>query len=276
MVKVAGVQMISENGDVTKNRWKAVQFIREAADNGAKLICLPELWVTGYGMSTEEFQSLAERTEGETISLFRELAKELSVVLIVPFPELAVNSSSLQNMIYISAAIIDSNGSLLGIYRKSMLWGAEQQTFFPGERKYKVYETDIGKIGVLLCYDIEFPEPARMLALDGAELLVVPSVWSNKAEQRWDIQLPARALDNFVYVLGVNTVGDGACGKTKFVEPNGMVEEEASNEDECIIYGVVDRTKLLQVREEIPYLQDYPHEFRPIGMKQEVEKIKGA
>ncbi|MDG5787366.1 nitrilase-related carbon-nitrogen hydrolase [Evansella sp. AB-P1] len=277
MVKVAGIQMRSHKGKVEENREKAVHFARKAASQGAKLICLPELWVTGYGMDTDRFMQLSETVDGPTVSLFRQLAMELNVVFIVPFPERAENKFELgRESIFISAAVIDADGTICGVYRKSMLWGTERSTFSPGLKHYSVFNTEVGRVGVLICYDIEFPETARLLALDGADLIVAPSVWSFHAESRWDIQLPARALDNSLYVLGVNAVGEGACGKSKFISPNGAVLMEAPTTEERIIYGNVDKRELLQVRQEIPYMKDYPEDFIPIGKKEENEQIKGA
>ncbi|WP_257009775.1 nitrilase-related carbon-nitrogen hydrolase [Evansella halocellulosilytica] len=255
IVSVAAVQMHSAIGEVITNRQQAVEFVREAAANGAKLISLPELWVTGYGLETGEFHRLSEPADGETVSLFKQLANELKVVLIIPFPEKATKLG-IENM-FISAAIIDADGTVVGIYRKSMLWGEESRTFVRGEKRYHVYETAIGRIGVLICYDIEFPEPTRLLALQGADLLVVPSVWSKEAKSRWDIQLPARGLDNTIYVLGTNAVSGGACGKSKFIGPQGTVLNEASSIEEEIIYGEVDLQTLLETRKTIPYLKDY-------------------
>lgn len=278
-MKVAAIQMRSKKAYVEENRARAVKYVKEAAANGATLISLPELWVTGYGIDTDMAMRLSERTNGPTVTMFQQLAKELNVVLIVPFPEREVDDEQTDftnTPIYISAAVIDADGSLCGVYRKSMLWGEEKGPFQPGVKEYDVFQTSAGTVGVLICYDIEFPEPARLLALQGANLLIVPSVWSIKAEHRWDIQLPARALDNSVYVLGVNTIGEGACGKSKFVNPEGVVVDEASPHEEEIVYGVVELEMLQSVREEIPYLLDYPIEFTPGGNTKGSGKIKGA
>ncbi len=261
MIKIAAIQMRSEKALVDINRKKAVAFVKEAAANGAKLICLPELWVSGYGLKTSMFHQLAEHVEGTTVTMFQQLAKALRVVLIVPFPE----REELDKSLFISAAIINVDGKICGIQRKSLIWGTENKTFLPGEKKYPVYKTAAGNLGVLICYDIEFPEPARLLALQKADLIVVPSVWSIKAQQRWDIQLPARALDNSVYVLGVNAVSEGVCGKSKFISPRGTVLKEGSATNEGIIYGNIDMNTIQSVRNDIPYMKDYPPEFTPRG-----------
>ncbi|PYZ93449.1 nitrilase [Salipaludibacillus keqinensis] len=258
MLKVAGIQMNSTLHEKQKNRKKAINLIKQAAKNGAKIICLPELSMTGYHVNKESIPELAEHTDGETVQVFRDLASQLSVVLIVPFLEL--DSKNTNN--YISAAIIDTDGALCGIHRKSMLWGDEKQMFTPGDKTYQVYETSLCKIGVLICYDIEFPEPARSLAVKGAELLFVPSVWSVPAVSRWDIQLPARALDNSLFVFGVNAAGEHTCGKSKLVSAEGEVMIECNGNSEEIIYGDVDLPSLKTTRKKIPYLKDLPADWR--------------
>ncbi len=96
---------------------------------------------------------------------------------------------------YNSTIIINERGEICGNHRKYYLWGEEKLCFKKGN-SFSVYDTSIGRVGILTCYDAEFPVPSRILALKGAEIIFVPSVWSFTAEPRWDIQLPARALDN--------------------------------------------------------------------------------
>ncbi|MFC7392126.1 nitrilase-related carbon-nitrogen hydrolase [Scopulibacillus cellulosilyticus] len=259
MYKVAALQIHSLPKETEKNTEQAVKMTRQAAEKGADLIVLPELWSSGYYLSFEEFKDLGETIEGKIVTTFQKLARELKTVLIVPFPEKEGNH------LYISSAIIEKTGELIGTFRKSFLWGREQEIFTPGDRVYNVFDTSLGKIGVLICYDIEFPEPSRLLALQGAELIIVPSVWSIPAETRWDIQLPARALDNTVYVLGVNTVGEGSCGKTKLAAPDGKILCEAPRDEQFILLHDIDPEVLSEVRSAIPYLSEYDKVLWPGG-----------
>ncbi|WP_280769212.1 nitrilase-related carbon-nitrogen hydrolase [Salipaludibacillus daqingensis] len=261
MLKIAGVQMFSDDLQVSKNKQKAIELVKEAANNGAKMICLPELWVTGYNLKKEDLSNLAETHDGETVNTFKKLAKQLGVVLVIPFLESENMIDTKKQSYYISAAIIDCDGSIVGVYRKSMLWGTEKNIFTAGEKVYEVYHTSLGSIGVLICYDIEFPEPARALALKGAQLIFVPSVWSFEAEPRWDIQLPARALDNSLYIFGINTYGNNSCGKSKLLDPNGSLLTCAPKYKEEIIYGNIDFQKILETRKRIPYIADLPSRF---------------
>ncbi len=124
-------------------------------------------------------------------------------------------------------------------------------------------ETSIGKIGTLICYDIEFPEPSRVLALKGAEIIIVPSVWSIPAMNRWHIQLPARALDNTVFVIGVNNIEEGAGGCSKIVTPMGDVAAQASDREEEVLIYDIDLSEIAEVRQRIPYLREYDHQLAP-------------
>lgn len=263
MYKAAAIQMKIEQNDPAVNRAKAIRMAEEAARAGAELIVFPELWSSGYFLSKEQFLQLAERPNGDTVAFFREYARKWNAVLVVPYPEIDGDK------LHISLAVIERNGDVVQHYRKSFIWGREQAIFDPGERNYDPVVTSVGTIGVLICYDIEFPEPSRLLALKGAELIIVPSVWSIGAEPRWDIQLPARALDNTVFVLGVNTVGDGTCGKSKLVAPDGEVLSECPRDQEAVLVHEVDPAKIPIIREKIPYLADYDEALLP-GGKQRV------
>ncbi|GAB7386623.1 carbon-nitrogen hydrolase [Bacillaceae bacterium] len=255
MFKVAALQMRVHLGNPQINRQRAFRLAEQAADSGARLLVMPELWVTGYELSARAFAEMAETRNGETVTIFRRLARERRLVIVVPFVE-KENELKDNGLLYNSAAVINDDGNIAGIYRKSYLWGKEKEIFTAGEKNYPVFSTSVGNIGVLICYDMEFPEPSRQLALSGAELIVVPSVWSRNAERRWDIQLPARALDNTVFVLGVNAAGINTCGKSKLAAPDGRVLAEAPRDDECLLIHDVDLSQISWTRQYIPYLRD--------------------
>ncbi len=248
-------------GDVQTNLKRGIEFIRQVA-NEADLIVFPELWTTGYYLSKQVFEKLAETQDGPTINALREEALRANAVIISSFAE-----KDSDGRLYISATVIDQNGELLGVVRKSLLWSLENEIFEMGEINYPVFETIHAKIGVLICYEMEFPEPSRLLALEGAELVVCPSVWSVAASRRWDIQLPARALDNTIFIMGVNTVGNNSCGKSKLVGPMGDIIAEASDSREDVLLRVVDIKSLYWARDQNRYLEDYRTKLTPGGTK---------
>lgn len=258
MIKAAAIQIHSVPGQVEQNFAHAVDMMKRARRQGAEFMILPELWSTGYYLDKQTFASLAASTK-KTIEKFQKIAVEWQVVLIIPFVE------SEKGSLFISLAVIEKTGLILKIYRKSFLWGREQKIFTAGKRQYIPVDTSIGRIGVLICYDIEFPEPSRLLALQGAQIIIVPSVWSIPAQSRWDIQLPARALDNTAFVLGVNTVNEGSCGKSKFVSPLGNILCQSPGDAEDVLIFNIDFDKIQETRKMIPYLEEYDRSLTPGG-----------
>jgi len=259
MFQVAAVQITPVLGDVQANLKRGIRYMRQVSDE-ADLIVFPELWTTGYYLSEEVFRQVAEPSDGPTIEALREEAVRANAVVVSSFAEKGPKDN-----LHIAAAVIAPNGDLLRVVRKSMLWGRESEIFKQGTIQYPIIETKHAKIGVLICYEMEFPEPSRLLALEGAELIVCPSVWSVAAHRRWDIQLPARALDNSIFILGVNTVGNNSCGKSKLVGPMGDILAEASDSREEVLMRVVDIQSLYWARDENHYLDDYRTKLTPGG-----------
>lgn len=253
------VQLHSIPKATHENVRKGVALFCEAAAKGARLVVFPELWTCGYYLETPDFLKAASLTP-QVLETFRGLSREHGVVTILPVPQ------KKDGGLYIGLYVIESNGEVLAEYQKSFLWGREQRRFVQGKRAYTPVETSLGTIGVLICYDIEFPEPARLLALRGAQVIFVPSVWSLPAQNRWNIQLPARALDNTVFVVGVNAVGEGACGQSKAVSPMGDVLAQAPAEKEQVLFADLDLALIGQVRENIPYLKEYDPALTPGGI----------
>ncbi len=261
MYQVAGIQIRPVMNDVSANLKRGIKYIRQASKENVDLIVLPEMWTTGYHLSREAFLKLGEDRYGETVTTIREEAKKANASIICPFIEKIEGDD-----LYVSAAVIDNTGDLRGVVRKSVLWGRENKIFKSGNIEYPVFDIKVGKVGILICYEIEFPETSRLLALQDADMIVCPSVWSVASSHRWDIQLPARALDNTVFIFGVNTVGNNSCGKSKLVSPLGDVLVEASDRNEELIVHIVDDEMLKWAREEVPYLNDFKSKLTPGGI----------
>ncbi len=255
-MKAGLIQIHSVPTEVEQNVERGISMFREAVDKGAELVVFPELWTCGYYLETFDFLA-AVKENAKILETFQTLAKETHTVIVLPLPQ------KKEEELYIGLYVIESDGRILAEYQKSFLWGREQNYFVHGKRSYEPVETSIGKIGTLICYDIEFPEPSRVLALKGAEIIIVPSVWSIPAMNRWHIQLPARALDNTVFVIGVNNIEEGAGGCSKIVTPMGDVAAQASDcEEEVLIYDI-DLSEIAEVRQRIPYLREYDHQLAP-------------
>lgn len=258
-MKAALIQLHSRPTEIADNVAKGKAMYHEAVKQGAELIAFPELWSCGYYLETFDFKAAVRENEW-IIKDFCESARKDRTVIVLPLPQ------EKDGRLYIGLYVIESNGEIIAEYQKSFLWGREQRYFTPGEKKYDVIDTSVGKIGVLICYDAEFPEPSRILALRGAQLILVPSVWSIPALNRWRIQLPARALDNTVFVAGINNVGEGACGHTVMISPDGSILAEADEEKEEVLLCGIEYHMIDEIREKIPYLKEYDRQLTPGGI----------
>lgn len=169
---VACCQVAPKIGDLAYNRTLSERVIRSAALQGAHVVVLPELVQSGYVFADRnEALSLSETADGPTLTLWKALVKELNIVVVGGFCE-RLQGDELAN----SAAMIDAEG-LRAVYRKAHLWDAEKDIFSPGNDAPPVIETVHGRIGMLICYDLEFPEWVRLPALAGADLLCAPVNW---------------------------------------------------------------------------------------------------
>ncbi len=254
-IRIALIQMQPEQGNTKKNLERGIEFINEASDNGATIVCLPELFYSGYHLDSKKLQELAEPSDGPMVQTLCKVAKEKGVYIIAGYAE----SVEIMGRMYNAAVFIDNKGTILGNMRKVYAWGQEKEKFREGN-KFPVYDTPLGKIGIMICYDCEFPEPMRIMALKGAELVFVPSVWSIPAERRWEIDLAGGALYNLMFTAGANTVGDGSCGSSQVVGPNGVVRALASKDNEEILYCDIDLNEVMATRSRIPYLNDFKEE----------------
>ena len=226
---------------------KHVSLVRAAADDHAQIVCLQELFYGPYFCAEQQSRwfDLAERIpDGPTITLMRDLARQLEIVLIVPIIETDGGGAY-----YNSAAVIDHRGTYLGTYRKHHLphchpgfW--EKFYFRPGNLGYPVFSTPFGRIGVYICYDRHFPEGARELGLNGAEIVFNPSATvAGLSEYLWSIEQPAHAVANQYFVGAINRVGmeppwniGEFYGQSYFCDPRGqMIAQGSRNADEVVI-----------------------------------------
>ena len=158
-----------------------------------------------------------------------------------------------------SSVVIDRGGNLMGTYDKQHLWALERFYFRSG-CDTPVFDTDFGRIGVMICYDMGFPEVARMLALQGADLILCPSAWCEEDMDVWDVNVPARALENTAFVAAVNRYGveDRLVmpGHTKVCNPRGHVVAELAEEAEGVLHVELDLGEVVEYRQRSPYLRD--------------------
>ncbi|VVO28579.1 (R)-stereoselective amidase [Pseudomonas fluorescens] len=204
---VACCQLAPKIGDLAHNRILTERAIRQAALQGAQVVVLPELVQSGYLFADrDEALSLAETVDGPTLQLWQALARELNLVIVGGFCE-RLPGDELAN----SAAMIDANG-LRAVYRKAHLWDAEKDIFTAGDAPPPVVETLHGRLGMLICYDLEFPEWVRLPALAGADLLCAPVNWPDGPRPQTErpaevLRVQANASVNRMFIAACDRYG---------------------------------------------------------------------
>ena len=257
-ISLALIQFESILGDPKANRRKAEAMIREAAENGAELICLPEMYTTGYNLDIigPQITQLAENIDGPTVTGLQHLAKELKIHIVAP---LALNlEDDPEARPFNSAVFIGDEGQILGVYSKCHLFETERMYFQPGQ-ELPVYDTKFGKIGIMICFDAGFPEVARILQMKGAELIVCPAAWRIQDMGVWHLNMPQRAQENSCYLAAINRYGkEGSLymgGYSIVCGPEGDIIKELIEEKEDILYCTIDGQRLADFRADGgPYL----------------------
>ena len=254
---LALVQFEGRVGEPANNTLHACELVRQAAKEGADMVVLPELFATGYNLDIigPRIQELAEPIDGPTITALREVAAECGVYLIAGVALL----KNLTGIPYNSSVFIGREGQLVGTADKMHLWALERFYFRAGTEQ-PVFVTEFGAIGILICYDLGFPEDARMLALKGADVLLCPSAWCEPDHDVWNINTTCRALENTVFLAGVNRYAHESDlflgGHTRLCNPRGGVIDELTEEGEGILHVTIDLDELPQYRKNSPYLKD--------------------
>ena len=254
-INAAAIQFNVKQGDVDAN----LAYVREAlprvAAQGANLAVLPEMWSSGF--SYKNLNELALRTQGIVEELLV-LSRKLKLVIVGSMPE--PNGNKVFNTIY----VVD-NGAVAGVYRKIHLFSllGEDKAFDGGDR-WLLADTSIGKVGVIICYDLRFPELSRRLAVEGAQVICVPAQWPKPRQEHWRTLLRARAIENQLFVVSCNACG--VIGKLDFfgmsmiIDPKGELLGEMG-ELEGEIVAPLDLQAMIDWRAQIPCFNDRKPEF---------------
>lgn len=274
--KIAVLQL-NLNDIAENNLKKCLSWVREAAKQGAEVISLPELYSSHYFCQSENTANfaLAEPLYSTSFIAFSALAKELGVVIIVPFFE-----KRMAGIYHNSAYIIDADGSEAGLYRKMHIPDDphfyEKFYFTPGDIGFKTFPTQKGKIGTLICWDQWYPEAARLTALQGADVLFYPTAigwhplekeqYGEKQHGAWMNVMKGHAVANGVYVAAANRIGleqylpDTAgiqfWGSSFIAGPQGEILAQASHDQEEILIAEVDLELQENVRQNWPFFRD--------------------
>ncbi len=246
---------------------KHVALIADAAKQGAQVVCLQELFYGPYFCAEQQarWYELTERVpDGPTTKLMAELARKHEIVLIVP-----VYEEDLTGVYYNTAAVIDADGRYLGKFRKMHIphcapgfW--EKFYFRPGNLGYPVFETRVGKVGVYICYDRHFPEGARCLGLNGAEIVFNPSATvAGLSEYLWKLEQPAHAVANGYFVGAINRPGfeepwriGEFYGQSYFCDPRGKMLAVGKRDGDDIVIADMDLDVIREVRNTWQFFRD--------------------
>jgi N-carbamoylputrescine amidase len=245
---------------------KNVAYAREAAAQGAKVLCFQEIFSSSYFCNVQDpkyYDEAEEIPTGPTVQRMIALAQETEMVLIVPIYE-RVDEGTFYN----TAAVIDADGAFLGIYRKTHIpqvegfW--EKFYFRPGNLGYPIFDTAVGRIGVYICYDRHFPEGWRVLGLKGAKIVFNPAATTRgHSRYLWELEQPAAAVANEYFVGAINRVGSEDLvdtdyyGSSYFASPRGqLIGDAASDTEDEVLIRDLDMTQIEEVRRQWAFYRD--------------------
>ncbi len=262
----AAIVQTEWTGDKDSMIKKNADYARQAAQQGAQVMCFQELFYGPYFGQVQEdvhFDYAEPIPDGSTTRLMIDLAKETGMVLVVPIFE-----KEDDGFFYNTAAVIDADGTYLGKYRKqhiphvSGFW--EKYYFRPGNGGYPIFDTAVGRIGVYICYDRHFPEGWRALGLNGAKIVFNPSATSRGLSMYlWNLEQPAAAVANEYFIGAINRVGkepfgdNDFYGSSYFVDPRGqVVDGAASDTEEELVIRDLDLDLIDEVRKQWAFYRD--------------------
>lgn len=249
------------------NLAKHVPLIEQAGRDGVQMLCMQEIFTGPYfcaEQTTRWYDSTEQIPDGPTTKLMQELAKRHNMVIVVPIYE-----EEAPGVYYNTAAVIDADGTYLGKYRKNHIphvapgfW--EKFYFKPGNLGYPVFETAYAKVGVYICYDRHFPEGARALGLNGAEIVFNPSATvAGLSEYLWKLEQPAHAVANAYFVGAINRVGHEQpwdigefYGQSYFCDPRGQFLATGSRDKTELVTAELDLDKIREVRNTWQFFRD--------------------
>lgn len=244
-----------------------MKMVEDAAKQGVQMLCFQEIFTTPYFCAEQQtrwYEAVERIPDGKTVKLMQDVAKEKGMVLIVP-----VYEEEMSGVYYNSAAVIDADGKYLGKYRKTHIphvapgfW--EKFYFRPGNLGYPCFDTAFARIGVYICYDRHFPEGARCLGLNGAEIIFNPSATvAGLSEYLWKLEQPAHAVANGYFVGAINRVGYEApwnigefYGQSYFCDPRGQIVAEAARDKDELVVADLNMDMIREVRNTWQFFRD--------------------
>ena len=254
-MKISLIQMDVARGDTERNYRRVSELVREAAEHDGDVIVLPEMWNTGYAL--ERVQDISDPEGRRTKALMSELSSQHKVNIIAGSIAFRHGED-----VFNTLMVFDRHGDKVAEYSKIHLFRLmnEHKYLQPGSRPC-TFELEGVSFGAIICYDLRFPELSRLLALNGAEVLVVPAQWPYPRLGHWKTLLEARAIENQFFVAACNRVGvdpDNTrfFGYSRVIDPWGEITGQITDEKEGILTVEIDLTQIGKVRETLPVFQD--------------------
>ncbi len=271
---ISGLIQMSLKGDTSMSPSQITQLmleahlpmIEDAARKNVQVLCFQEVFTQPYFCPSQDrkwYAAAESIPDGETTKLMQEYARKHSMVIIVPIYE-----ETMPGVYYNTAAIIDADGTYLGKYQKThipQVAGFWEKFFFkPGNTGWPVFKTAYANLGVYICYDRHFPEGWRGLALNGADIIYNPSATvAGLSQYLWELEQPASAAANGVYIAAINRVGTEApwnigefYGSSYFVNPRGEIIAQASPDQDELLVAELDMDKVREVRDGWQFFRD--------------------
>ncbi len=258
MVKAAIVQLRASTSK-KDNLEKILKYVSQAAKKNAKLVAFPEfmMFYTPQSQTPSQLARQAESIDGGFVRAIRESARENSIEIVGTFYE----TSAKKNRVHDTSFLIDRSGRVVSRYRKIHLYDAlgfrESDKMVPGSGISRPAGTQIGRLGMLICYDLRFPEVSRTLASSGSEIIAAPSAWvrGKSKEEHWISMNKARAIENGCYVISPDQVGHAYCGRSVIVDPYGKILLDMKKR-EAMGTADIDLEVVRQTRRALPLLKN--------------------
>lgn len=262
-MRIAVYQGSGKPGEVATNLAAVAKAAHEAAGKGARLVIFPEAFLTGYNIG-QRAHELAEPHDGPSPKELGHIAASAGIAILTGYYERA------GDLVHNAAILVDRDGEVRANYRKCHLYGTMEKSLFSCGEGLTLATLDDFKVGILICYDIEFPEPARQLALSGAELIAVPTSLMSPGDIVATTMIPARACENQLFVAYANRIGREGdldyVGQSCVAGPDGRTLVSAGRDEERLLYADLDRRAIAEARERYCYLEDRrPGLYAPPG-----------
>lgn len=253
MIKKIGLAQVDSSADWKGNIKKADRYAREAARQQVKLLLFSEYFMTYYPLRDGSYQEKGQKIDGEFVQEMRNIGKRYGIWMAFGMNEIGEEKGRSYNTIIVS----DSEGNQRGFYRKAHLFDAyqwkESKQTIPGDQIFQPIDSPVGRLGIGTCYDLRFPELARLEALEGAEMMLYPSAWVSGEGKfmQWKVLLQARAIENEMYVFGCCHCGEHYMGRSLGFDPYGR-EILRGGLGEGLLVGEIELDQIDRARQENP------------------------